>query len=134
MALIEWEDKLSVNVELFDEQHMRLVDMINSLYDGVKTGEANDSEMAIKQLNEYTIVHFGSEEALFQRHGYTDFDKHKEEHDAFIKYVSELTGRLNSGDNVKTGEMIMFLMDWLYKHILITDRKYSLFLNRKGVI
>lgn len=134
MSLIEWEDRLSVNIELFDEQHKVLVGLINKLYDSVKAGQViSVLESISTELVNYTVTHFKSEEALFQEHGYPEFEQHKKEHEEFTKYVTELKDNLNYGKAFDFPELIKYLMRWLYEHILVTDKKYSVFLNRKDV-
>ena len=39
MALMTWSDNLSVKVAEIDEQHKRLIAMINELNDAMKVGE-----------------------------------------------------------------------------------------------
>lgn len=134
MSLIEWEDRLSVNIELFDEQHKALVGLINKLYDSVKAGQVISVLGSIStELVKYTDTHFKSEEALFQKHGYPEFEQHKKEHEEFTKYVTELKDNLNYGKAFDFPELIKYLMRWLYEHILVTDKKYTVFLNRKDV-
>ena len=42
MALINWNDSFSVNVAVIDQQHKKLVDMINDLNDAMKQGKGKD--------------------------------------------------------------------------------------------
>lgn len=134
MALIAWEDKLSVNIELLDEQHKGLVALINTLYDSAKSGQViSVLESISTELVNYTVTHFKTEEELFQEHGYPESEQHKKEHELFTKYVSDLKDNLNHGKSFEFPELIKFLLKWLYEHILVTDKKYTVFLNRKDV-
>jgi hemerythrin len=36
MPIIEWADALSVNVKEIDDQHKRLIDLINNLHDAMQ--------------------------------------------------------------------------------------------------
>ena len=42
MALITWNDTLSVNVEEIDQQHRTLIAMINELNEAMKLGKGKD--------------------------------------------------------------------------------------------
>lgn len=135
MSLMAWEDRLSVNIKAFDDQHKKLIDLINKLYDGMKAGKGNDVlEGILSELVSYTVTHFSNEQSLFQKHGYPEFVQHKKEHDDLTKKAIELRDNLKSGKSVISVEVMSFLKDWLNKHILGTDKKYTAFLNGKGVV
>ncbi|HEY3278644.1 MAG TPA: hemerythrin domain-containing protein [Syntrophorhabdaceae bacterium] len=40
MALMAWNDNMSVNIKLVDGQHMKLVELLNEFHDAVKAGSA----------------------------------------------------------------------------------------------
>ncbi len=42
MALIEWSQDLSVNVEKADTHHKKLISMINSLHDAMQEGQSTE--------------------------------------------------------------------------------------------
>lgn len=134
MALITWTNELSVGVASIDEQHKKLVNMINSLNDALEKGEAD--EMIIKIFNglaAYTQKHFAYEEELFAAHGYPDSTAHKREHGDLIVQVVELKKKLDTGDFMIGAELMSFLKKWLTNHILGSDKKYSQFLIQHGV-
>ena len=43
MALMTWTDKLSVGVAVLDDDHRKLVAMVNELYDAMQAGHGKDS-------------------------------------------------------------------------------------------
>ena len=134
MALITWTEELSVGVPSIDEQHKKLVNMINSLNDALEKGEAD--EMIVKIFNglaAYTQKHFAYEEELFATHGYAESAAHKKEHADLITQVVELKKKLDAGDFMIGAELMSFLKKWLTNHILGSDKKYSRFLNEHGV-
>lgn len=135
MSLMAWEDRLSVNIKGIDDQHKKLIDLINKLYDGMKAGKGADvMEGILTELVNYTVTHFSNEQALFQKHGYPEFVQHKKEHDDLTKKAIELRDNLKAGKAVISVEVMSFLKDWLNKHILGTDKRYTAFLNSKGVV
>ena len=65
MSLIKWEEKYSVGVESMDNQHKKLVQMINDIFDELRGGATHESLLKIIEgLVEYTQVHFKAEEAV----------------------------------------------------------------------
>jgi len=133
VAIVEWNDNLSVNVAEIDKQHKGLVKMINELADAMKEGRGKEiiSDI-IKGLVDYTIVHFKYEEKLFDKYGYEDTKAHKLEHQSFVKKVEEFKKAFESDDTITTTELMSFMCEWLRAHIKKTDKKYSSFLNEHG--
>ena len=67
MPLITWTDNLSVNHTEIDNQHKKLVDLINILFDAMKAGKGTDVLNKIfAELTSYTIYHFTYEEKLME--------------------------------------------------------------------
>lgn len=135
MAIIEWSPNLSVNIKTIDDQHKRLVDMVNTLHDSMKSGKAKDvMNSLVTELAAYTDYHFKTEEEYFKKYKYPETLKHKAEHDSLRKEVLILKGKLDSGEAIITVEVLYFLKDWLSKHILGSDKKYTQHLNAAGVV
>ncbi len=134
MALIKWDESLSVGIESIDKQHMKLVGMINEFYDNIKDRSSRDviSDL-IKNMQEYIAYHFKTEEELFLRFGYPAFGEHKKEHEDFENKVADFKERFNSGKLMVSFEITNFLKSWLKGHIQGTDKKYTDFLKSKGV-
>ena len=134
MALITWNETLSVKIKKFDDQHIKLVDMINDLYDAMKAG--NGSEAVGKILGElvnYTVTHFADEEQLLSQHAYPDLAAHKLEHENLVQQVLDLQQKFEAGHTILTLNVMMFLKDWLMTHIKGDDKKYGDYLNSKGI-
>ena len=67
MAKIEWSAGLEIGVPPIDEQHKRLVEMINELADSHSDGLASAAvETALADLVDYTVVHFDMEETFME--------------------------------------------------------------------
>ncbi|ABB33335.1 hemerythrin-like metal-binding protein [Geobacter metallireducens RCH3] len=135
MALITWNDSLSVKVKQFDDQHKKLVEMLNQLFDAMKAGKGSLVVGDIlKQLIAYTQTHFAAEERLMTQYGYADLEIHKKEHNALVVQVLDLQKQFQDGKAVLTQNVMTFLRDWLSKHIQGDDKKYGVFFNGKGVM
>lgn len=134
MALMAWNTTLSVKVKQFDDQHMKLVDMVNDLHDAMKEGKGNVVlGKILNGLISYTATHFAAEEKLMAQHAYPDAVAHKREHENLVKQVVELQNNFKAGKAILTLDVMMFLKGWLVKHIQGDDRKYGIYLNSKGV-
>jgi hemerythrin len=134
MALITWNDSLSVSVAEFDQQHMKLIALINELNDAMSVGKGKDVlEKTVYELITYTRTHFKAEEKCFARFQYPDTFNHRIEHLAFIKKVSDFKAGIESGNLPLSVEVLRFTSDWFKKHIMVTDKKYSQFFNERGL-
>lgn len=134
MPLLTWNNALSVKINSIDEQHKKLVNMVNALNDAVEKGETHEVLHKIfTGLVLYTEKHFGYEEKLFAEHGYQTTAEHVEEHEALKTQALELKAKMDTGDFMIGVEVLAFLKDWLTNHIMKSDMAYSDFLVSKGV-
>jgi hemerythrin len=133
MPLITWNEQFAVNIKEVDDQHKRLIDLLNLLFDAMKMGKGKEAlSLVLDELAQYTVYHFGTEERLFREYGYPEADIHKAEHDAFTKKVIDFQGSFNKGQTLITIDLLNFLTDWLKNHITKVDKRFGPFLTGKG--
>lgn len=134
MAVIKWDDSYSVNIALIDNQHKKLIDMINQLSEAMLQGKSKDILGTIlDKMTHYATVHFTTEEKYFEKFAYKGADVHNMQHSEFIKRVKEFRTSYNDGAALLSMDIIDFLRNWLKHHIQVSDKKYSKFLNENGV-
>lgn len=135
MAYFEWDENLSVKISSIDDQHKKLVEMINVFYQNIKDNSGNDQiSKLVRGMKDYTRQHFSTEENYMRKFDYPDYDTHKKEHDMFVTKVNELEDKLNQGKMVLSFEITKYLKEWVKNHIQGTDKKYSDFFVSKGVV
>jgi hemerythrin len=134
MALMEWYDHLySVRVEVIDDQHKKLVSLINELHAALQSGKGNDAFGGIlKELVQYIDYHFKSEEELMTRINYPALERHRELHKDLTRQVAGILMRLKKGQDVSPMELLAFLKVWLIDHIGERDRKIGEYLRETG--
>jgi len=135
MPLMTWNDRLSVGVKVLDDDHKKLVGMINQLFDAIQSGHGKDSLAKILDgLVDYTKVHFAREEQLFVQTGYAASADHKKEHDDLTRQVLDVQRKYKAGaSGILSLEVMNFLKNWQINHIQGSDQKYSPHLNGKGI-
>jgi hemerythrin len=134
MALFTWTNKFSVNIKIIDEQHQKLIELINTLHDQMKKGITDDIlKEILNGLVSYTKTHFATEEVLFDKYNYPDAKAHKEEHAILIRQVGAIKKEFDEGRKLLTIDLMIFLKEWLTSHILISDKNYTRFLNNQGI-
>ncbi len=134
MALVQWNDTFSVKIGEIDDQHKKLIKMINDLQDAMRAGKGKEILAPILNgLIRYTTEHFSTEEKYFERFSYPEAATHMEEHAKFIQQVAAFKADFESGKIGLTIKLMDFLSDWLQHHIMNIDKKYSAFFIEKGL-
>lgn len=134
MPLLQWTQDMSVNIVEIDNQHKKLVNLINLLHDSMKEGKGREAlKTVLEDLANYTVYHFETEEKLFRTHAYPEYVHHKKEHDDLTKQVLAIKTEYEGGKSNLTIDLMNFLKNWLNHHILNSDKRYSSYLNTKGV-
>jgi len=129
-----WKRQYSVNIREIDNQHKKLVALLNDLYEAIEGGGGRESlGRILSELVTYAKSHFATEERLMKNYGYPGYLAHKEKHEKMTAKVHEYRRKFDAGEIQTPIEISNFLKDWLGKHILGTDMEYSAFLNDKGV-
>lgn len=133
-GFVSWSPEYSVGVNSIDEQHMRLLNLINNLRAAVLCDTGPDFERgALEELVAYTQSHLKYEEALMEQNSYFDFEAHKGQHDQMIVQVDTYLKRYAETGSVVLPEVADYLQRWLVQHIQVTDRKLCKVLAEQGV-
>jgi hemerythrin-like metal-binding protein len=135
MPLMIWTEKMSVGVEVLDDDHKILVEMLNQLNDGITAGLRRAAlEDVIDGMLKHTKVHFAREERFFVQTGFPGGDAHKAEHDLLARRVMNLQSRFENGQPLQLSlEAMNFLKSWLTDHIQGPDMEYRQYLNAQGI-
>jgi len=131
---VEWKDEYSVGIDSIDQQHKKLLNLINQLQTAVdyKTGEEFERE-ALDELVDYTKTHFSYEEGLLEQNNFPGYEPHKAQHVEMINKVEEVLAEYDKDPDTAMSNAVEYLQNWLIKHINGTDKQYSSFLIDKGV-
>jgi hemerythrin-like metal-binding protein len=126
---IEWSEDYSVGIASIDEEHLRLINIINEFNQALATGQAKKNLAKVfDSLVDYTVKHFKNEEQLMREANYHDLEAHIEEHRALVRKVMALN---KEKDYVFSSNITSFLYMWLLEHILDTDKKYQPVLRKE---
>lgn len=136
--MFKWKDSYSCNIRQIDEQHKKLFELANKIYNIVLLDDKYDhfDEIVgtIRTLKEYTVFHFSYEEEVMRKYEYGDVDNHKIEHEAFIKKISSINEeKIDEKQKSFLMDLLEFVVNWIENHILKSDLKYKDYLNGLGV-
>ena len=125
-AVFPWRDSYSVRIPQIDEQHKRLIALINDLHAAMLEGKGKEtSGEIIEELVRYARNHFTYEEAMLANRKYSDLAGHREAHRALTAQVERLRSDIVGGRLTVTLELMRFLKEWLANHILSADLAYA---------
>jgi hemerythrin-like metal-binding protein len=134
MALIYWMPEYNTGIEVIDQQHHILVDLINELYQAQENGAGNKELLKILgKVGMYATSHFAREENLFEVHNYPEAEEHIQEHNYFEDMLFQFEDECKAGRQDLTENAISFLSDWLVNHLNGTDKEYVPYLKSRGV-
>ncbi len=129
---IAWQDDFSVGVDVIDEQHKMLLQVINTFLSSL---EESDDRFAIgRSLDEmikYTEYHFYTEQLLLEKH--PDFLAHLNQHWQLVKQAKQIQKDFQQYRDLKA-DIFDFLLLWLKNHILGTDKVYFSYLLKNNLI
>lgn len=127
VELLAWDDYLATGIDIIDEQHRGLIDLVNetasALVDDAELS-GGDTRRLMDYLVEYAKVHFSTEEALMALSGVDErhIERHRQSHDNFMQQLVDMSGELRAGSTLSGQQLMEFLANWLVFHILGDDQ------------
>ncbi len=132
MNAVNWDDSLSVGIDVIDEQHKALIQKLNDTCAAAAVGEGErQTAQALEFLIDYTDYHFSTEERHMEKVRYPHIVAHKALHAEFKQTLAELERDFHEEGATKTiaDAVQTLLMTWLVKHIQNVDQQLASFLE-----
>ena len=135
--IFPWNENFQTGIPVVDEQHRKLVDLLNKLASHLAYGVDQPAlNKVFDELVDYTQYQFKTEEGVWGK--YLSVDELVMEHEkTHLDFVSEIAALKGKHDTLATEqvieEVVVFLTHWLAFHILETDKhmaKIVLFVQR----
>ncbi|WP_374029306.1 bacteriohemerythrin [Bdellovibrio bacteriovorus] len=132
-SFFKWDqERLTTHVDAMDNEHKKLIDIMNRLYERSEAkASKNELSAIVRELVSWTITHFDHEEKFFDTLPYSHAAVHKKIHKDLIE---RLKGHQAEFD--KTGSLspafFQFLKTWLTAHIMGIDTKYGVIAAQKS--
>ena len=117
-------------IHAVDQQHQRLVNMVNVLDDVRKAPYQNFDQKQravgeiVTEMIDYTITHFAFEESVQEDANYKYFEAHKRIHALLVQRAGEYKERWASGEDI-ADELYDVLSRWLFNHIRNDDCAFA---------
>lgn len=129
-----WKDEYSVGIQSLDDDHRKLLHLINNLQTAVRyqTGEIFEKE-ALTEVVAYTKYHFEREEKMMKEIDYENFEAHKKTHETMIEKTNSFVQEYDKRGHEVIEEVALYLKNWLLGHINGTDQEYSTLMKQRGL-
>jgi len=133
MAKYNWDLSYETGVEIIDNQHKRLFEIINDLDEAIEAGKGREIYAALfEELANYFTEHFGTEEKLMEKHEYPKMETHLEKHNDFTNKVKGFHRQALAGTEGVSLDVLQYLVNWLTDHIRAIDQEMGDYLISKG--
>ena len=128
-----WGDKFILGIKLIDEQHEHLYSQINRIFENLRDGHRENNLIpdTLKELDQFSKIHFAYEEELFSNSDYPDVAKHIQEHQGFINKLSLLHDQ-STNEFFDLKGALNILVEWFIHHSQQVDREYVQYIKKKS--
>lgn len=123
MAYFEWQQEFESGIASVDQQHKRLISLVNKIHDAVEAGNADaEVNQTLNALVDYARFHFSDEERFMVDIPSYDSNRHQRQHQVFVDELSSLMLEYGQSGKLTGLQLASFLKGWLMDHFLKDDR------------
>lgn len=132
MAYFEWAEDMIIDHGAIDEDHKKLVDLVNELHTATSVGKGHEViEKIMMDLMTYTKEHLQREEQIMASINFPNLERHKLGHQQFSEKLTTLQAQFEAGSIIVASQLSTVLRDWLSLHIRRSDKEIKVFLQKK---
>jgi hemerythrin-like metal-binding protein len=121
---IQWSEALRIGEPVVDQQHQRLIEMIEGVPDQPEAGD----EHLLPALLAYAGRHFADEEALMAKAGYPGLADHRMLHKTLTRTLLAYRREFEAG-HTDAYHLKQFVFRWIRDHIMDEDASFGRFLR-----
>lgn len=130
MHILPWYKELETGIQIVDEQHKKFFKEANKF--AIKYLAEKKSEAALETLEflqQYLHYHFQTEETFQHESSYPLYLEHQAEHKQLTFKVKTMAVALQTATDDNLEDVMQqfsnFINDWVTKHILDSDLRFS---------
>ena len=124
--LITWSPTYSIGLKVIDDQHKKILNLVNEMYNHIAADEESElaySKKIIQQTVEHIRENFATEEKILLITKFPEYAEHKSAHESFILTLIGNMKDVENGKKLNITAFTHFLRDWILTHIAIMDRQ-----------
>ncbi len=123
MDLIQWNKEYSVGVTKLDNQHKKIIRILNRLVgQQFQRKDEGAIEEILDDLQVYMKEHFRTEEEYMLKHHYAGYQEQRREHNQFIDRLFEAQKEYTKNGQLTSLNLLNFVWDWFSHHVLKVDK------------
>lgn len=128
---LQWREQLSVGNDLIDNDHKRLIEIINRAEVSLKSRNLIRLTTVLDELSAYAIKHFEMEETVAQAVGFPDVPRLHDSHQALLGKLDKVKNSLaQTWDDATADHFTALLRDWLINHVIKEDMRMQPHLSK----
>jgi hemerythrin-like metal-binding protein len=126
MTFIAWDDSLGLHIDMIDEEHKALINIMNNLYEQNKAGESKETIKAtLSELSAFATLHFSDEEDYMASIKFPDLEVHRAIHQRLLQKINDFSREYCYDSEKIPDDFFTFLKIWINSHIKGVDIKYA---------
>ena len=131
MERINWNDQYCLKVFDLDDNHMKVVDLINNIVDLKSTNKPDNNELIeiFNNFSEFVKSYFLHEESYLIKYKYPELNEHRKEHKKFLNKINVFRREFSEDPNNFSENVVDYLTSWTKFHILEYDMKFAPFIR-----
>ena len=136
MSTMLWSNDYNVNIPAIDDEHKLLVSIIDDIAHDMQSHSSLQVRLiteSLHRLSNYIRTHFESEERLLLFNNYPEFTQHKDEHTKLLARMDNFELRFKADEWTFNENMLLYLKDWLTRHIILYDCKFGHYYRNRGL-
>jgi hemerythrin-like metal-binding protein len=127
---VKWDDSLTVGIDVIDEHHRHIFDLVNDFHDVVAERRgAREAARFLNELDRYTNVHFLAEERMMEHFGYPETLQQKQLHQYFRDRLSSFRQELHVNPLTAQHDILDYFSQWLQVHIRDEAKALKVLIN-----
>ena len=123
------DDRIRTGIPEMDGEHAVQIELLRALEQALAAADQTKALEIIGQLQDYTSLHFASEQLLMRLHGYPAYYAHEQEHANLLDELRTLRGNIEAAQPGSHHLIAKAITGWLVGHIQSSDQSLAAFLT-----
>jgi hemerythrin-like metal-binding protein len=119
-----------IGLDQMESEHGMQVQLLRDIEHALRDGRRDAAMALMNQLEEFTEVHFASEQVLMRLHSYPRYFEHERQHGELLEDLRTLKARI-TGEPMQAGDQSAAIRQWLSDHISTADRAFVEFMHSR---